>query len=86
MAIAITGITPATAPTTGGTVHYVTGTDLDDVTGVTIGGAAVTALGLLRGVPVREALASGVAVAVAAVPTPTAGRRAKVYSRAKVRV
>ncbi|MFF8563410.1 HAD-IC family P-type ATPase [Streptomyces albidoflavus] len=35
---------------------------------VGIGGAAVTALGLLRGLPVREALASGVAVAVAAVP------------------
>ncbi|MBA4860700.1 cation-translocating P-type ATPase [Streptomyces sp. PSKA54] len=35
---------------------------------VGIGGAAVTLLGLLRGVPVREALASGVAVAVAAVP------------------
>ncbi|MDI2124988.1 cation-translocating P-type ATPase [Yinghuangia seranimata] len=35
---------------------------------VGIGGAAVTVLGLLRGVPVREALASGVAVAVAAVP------------------
>jgi cation-transporting ATPase I len=35
---------------------------------VGVGGAAVTLLGLLRGVPVREALASGVAVAVAAVP------------------
>ncbi|WP_461069225.1 HAD-IC family P-type ATPase [Streptomyces pseudoechinosporeus] len=35
---------------------------------VGIGGAAVTLLGLLRGVPVREALASGVAIAVAAVP------------------
>ncbi|MBL3671815.1 hypothetical protein JL475_39475, partial [Streptomyces sp. M2CJ-2] len=35
---------------------------------VGIGGAAVTLLGLLRGLPVREALASGVAVAVAAVP------------------
>ncbi|MDQ0994614.1 cation-translocating P-type ATPase [Streptomyces sp. V3I7] len=33
-----------------------------------IGGAIVSALGLLRGLPVREALASGVAVAVAAVP------------------
>ncbi|MCM2580045.1 cation-translocating P-type ATPase, partial [Streptomyces meridianus] len=35
---------------------------------VGIGGAAVTLLGLLRGIPVREALSSGVAVAVAAVP------------------
>ncbi|WP_425246328.1 HAD-IC family P-type ATPase [Streptomyces sp. NEAU-NA10] len=35
---------------------------------VGVGGAAVTLLGLIRGVPVREALASGVAVAVAAVP------------------
>nr|WP_262414163.1 HAD-IC family P-type ATPase [Streptomyces acidipaludis] len=35
---------------------------------VGVGGAAVTLLGMLRGVPVREALASGVAVAVAAVP------------------
>ncbi|MGX4695324.1 HAD-IC family P-type ATPase [Streptomyces sp. JNUCC 63] len=35
---------------------------------VGIGGAAVTLLGLLRGVPVRQALASGVAIAVAAVP------------------
>ncbi|MBL3670564.1 cation-translocating P-type ATPase [Streptomyces sp. M2CJ-2] len=35
---------------------------------VGIGGGAVTLLGLMRGVPVREALASGVAVAVAAVP------------------
>ncbi|WP_330342283.1 cation-translocating P-type ATPase [Streptomyces sp. NBC_00557] len=35
---------------------------------VGIGGAAVTTLGLLRGLPVRQALASGVAVAVAAVP------------------
>ncbi|GAA2298290.1 hypothetical protein GCM10010402_66110 [Actinomadura luteofluorescens] len=40
MAIAITGITPATGPTTGGTVHYITGSDLTTVTGVTIGGAA----------------------------------------------
>jgi cation-transporting ATPase I len=32
------------------------------------GGLAVTALGMLRGVPLREALASGVAVGVAAVP------------------
>lgn len=32
------------------------------------GGAAVTLLGLVRGVPVRQALASGVAIAVAAVP------------------
>ncbi|MEU5100535.1 cation-translocating P-type ATPase [Streptomyces sp. NPDC020996] len=35
---------------------------------VGVGGAAVTALGLLRGLPLRQALASGVAVAVAAVP------------------
>lgn len=34
MAIAITGITPATGPTTGGTVHYITGTDLTTVTSV----------------------------------------------------
>lgn len=40
MAITITGITPASGPTTGGTVHYITGTDLTTVTGVTIGGAA----------------------------------------------
>ncbi|MER6076157.1 cation-translocating P-type ATPase [Streptomyces sp. NPDC001817] len=33
-----------------------------------IGGAAVTALGMLRGLPLRRALESGVAVAVAAVP------------------
>ncbi|MFD7502906.1 HAD-IC family P-type ATPase [Streptomyces sp. NPDC059850] len=33
-----------------------------------LGGAAVTVLGLLHGTPVREALATGVAVAVAAVP------------------
>ncbi|MFI0776737.1 HAD-IC family P-type ATPase [Streptomyces sp. NPDC021212] len=33
-----------------------------------LGGAAVTLLGLLHGTPVREALATGVAVAVAAVP------------------
>ncbi|GAB2818569.1 cation-translocating P-type ATPase [Streptomyces chlorus] len=35
---------------------------------VGIGGAVVTALGLLRGLPLRQALVSGVAVAVAAVP------------------
>ncbi|MCQ8188534.1 cation-translocating P-type ATPase [Streptomyces rugosispiralis] len=33
-----------------------------------LGGAAVTLLGLLHGVPVREALSTGVAIAVAAVP------------------
>ncbi|WP_089329276.1 cation-translocating P-type ATPase [Actinomadura meyerae] len=33
-----------------------------------LGGAAVTALGMLRGLPLRGALGSGVAVAVAAVP------------------
>ncbi|TYK47154.1 phage tail tube protein [Actinomadura decatromicini] len=40
MAIAISGITPPTGPTTGGTVHYITGTDLDLVSGVTVGGSA----------------------------------------------
>lgn len=40
MVIAITGITPATGPTTGATTHRITGTDLDLVTGVTIGGVA----------------------------------------------
>jgi cation-transporting ATPase I len=33
-----------------------------------VGGAAVTGLALLRGVPLRQAVASGVAIAVAAVP------------------
>lgn len=41
MAIAISGITPANGPVSGGTPHLITGTDLDDVTGVTIGGTAV---------------------------------------------
>lgn len=33
-----------------------------------IGGLAVTGMGLLRGIPLRQAMASGVAIAVAAVP------------------
>lgn len=41
MAIAITGITPATGPITGGTVHHITGTDLDTVTSITINGVTV---------------------------------------------
>jgi len=41
MAIAISGITPATGVITGGTVHHITGTDLDDVTGITIAGVTV---------------------------------------------
>ncbi|MFB4320672.1 phage tail tube protein [Actinomadura sp. 21ATH] len=41
MAITITGITPATGPTTGGTSHLITGTDMHLVTGVTVGGTAV---------------------------------------------
>ncbi|MFI0743192.1 HAD-IC family P-type ATPase [Streptomyces sp. NPDC021100] len=35
---------------------------------VALGGGAVTLLGLVRGVPLRQAVASGVAIAVAAVP------------------
>lgn len=42
MAITITGITPATGPTTGGTVHYITGTDLDTVTSVKFGAVDAT--------------------------------------------
>lgn len=41
MAISITGITPNNGPTTGGTSHLITGTDLHTVTGVTVGGVAV---------------------------------------------
>jgi hypothetical protein len=37
-----TGITPATSAVAGGTKHTVTGTRLDGVTGVTIGGNAAT--------------------------------------------
>ncbi len=41
MAIAITGITPASGPITGGTVHHITGTDLDDVTSIAINSVTV---------------------------------------------
>lgn len=47
MAITITGITPATGPTTGTTTHHITGTDMTLVTGVTIGGVAVTSFSAL---------------------------------------
>ncbi len=41
MALAITSITPSTGPQTGGTPIVITGTDLDDVTEVWIGGKRV---------------------------------------------
>lgn len=44
MAIAITGIAPAEAPATGATVHRITGTDLDLVTSVTVGGTPAIAV------------------------------------------
>lgn len=61
MAIAITGITPATAPTTGGTNHLITGTDLDTVTGVTIGGTAVTTFEALSKTLMRVTAPAGTA-------------------------
>jgi len=41
MAIAISGIYPPTGVITGGTVHHITGTDLDDVTEIIINGVTV---------------------------------------------
>lgn len=43
MALAITGVSPTSGSTLGGTTVYITGTDLDTVTGVTFGGTAATA-------------------------------------------
>lgn len=61
MAIAITGITPATGPVTGGTSHLITGTDLDDVTGVTIGGTAVQSFTALSPTLMRVVSPAGTA-------------------------
>lgn len=56
------------APSASGIEGHLTALTRAAMPVVGIGGAAVTALGLLRGLPLRQALASGVAVAVAAVP------------------
>jgi hypothetical protein len=72
MAIAITGITPATAPVTGGTTHLITGTDLDDVTGVTIGGTAVQSFVALSPTLMRVVAPAGAAGAANVVLNPGA--------------
>jgi IPT/TIG domain len=72
MAIAITGITPNTAPTTGGTSHLITGTDLNTVTGVTIGGAAVLAFTALSPTLMRVTAPAGTAGAQNVVLAPGA--------------
>lgn len=72
MAITITGITPASGPTTGGTNHLITGTQLDTVTGVTIGGAAVTAFTALSATLMRVTAPAGSAGAVNVVLNPGA--------------
>jgi|GEM_PF-2057137 len=72
MAIAITGITPATGPTTGGTYHYITGTDLDTVTGVTIGGTTVTTWEALSDSLIKALAPAGSAGAVNVVLAPGA--------------
>lgn len=61
MAIAISGITPATGPLSGGTVHYITGTSLDTVTGITIKGAAVAQYSALSPTLIRLTLPAGTA-------------------------
>lgn len=70
MAIAITGITPATGPTTGGTSHLITGTDLDTVTGVTIGGTAAPTFTALSPTLMRVTTPAGSAGAVNVVLNP----------------
>lgn len=72
MAIAITGITPATAPTTGGTNHYITGTDLTTVTGVTIGGTAAISFEALSATLMRVTVPAGSAGAQNVVLNPGA--------------
>ncbi|CAM3459944.1 phage tail tube protein [Stackebrandtia soli] len=70
MAIAITGVTPDTAPTTGGTYHYVTGTDLDTVTGVLIGGTASPAWEALSPTLIKALAPAGTAGAANVVLNP----------------
>lgn len=72
MAITITGITPATGPTTGGTTHLITGTQLDTVSGVTIGGTAVTTFTALSATLMRVTAPAGTVGAVNVVLNPGA--------------
>ncbi|WUI02109.1 IPT/TIG domain-containing protein [Spirillospora sp. NBC_00431] len=72
MAIAITGITPNTGPTTGGTVHYITGTDLNLVTNVTIGGTVCPLFEDLSGTLMKVTSPAGTAGAKDVVLSPGA--------------
>lgn len=72
MAITITSIYPNTGPTTGGTVHDITGTDLNTVTGVNIGATPVLSFEALNANLLRIVTPAGSAGAVNVVLNPGA--------------
>lgn len=72
MAITITSIYPNTGPTTGGTVHDITGTDLNTVTGVNLGATPVASFQALNANLLRIVTPAGTAGAVNVVLNPGA--------------
>lgn len=67
MALGITGVTPATGPTTGQNQVFVTGSDLDTVTTVTVGGSPAVTFAALSKTLMRVTMpahAAGAAVSI----------------------
>jgi hypothetical protein len=69
----ITGLQPASGPTTGGTIVTIEGTDLATTTGVTIGGVAATIVGTPTATEVRVTTPPGAAGARDVVVTTSVG-------------
>lgn len=67
MALGITSIYPTSGPTTGGQTVTITGTDLNTVTTVTIGGTAVTSIELINAFQLRAVTPAHTAGAASAV-------------------
>lgn len=69
----VTGISPNTGPTTGGTSVTITGTNLSGATGVTFGSAAATAVNVLSTTTITAVTPAHAAGAVSIVVTTSAG-------------
>ena len=69
----VTGVSPSSGPTTGGTVATITGTNLTGATGVTIGGTAVTSFYVNNATTITAVIPAGTVGAKSVVVTTSGG-------------